>query len=290
MSNRSLEINYINYEDDKYPDTLRSIKNPPQRLYYEGNIDLLDCSSIAVIGSRDITEYGKNIEKQFVKEIALRDIVIVSGMAVGADRIAHEETLNNGGKTIAVMGTGFNHIYPVENVDIYNRILDENGLVITEYSEDTKFKSSNFPSRNRIISGISKAILVVEAEYRSGTSITAKYGWEQGKKVYAIPGRLDNKNGVGVNRLIKDGAIMSICAEDILKDFEKFKYRKKRKVFQNSRVKKEYRKIYELLSDIPISIEEISIKTNNTIKCTSKLLMLMEMEDLVTNVLGVRLC
>lgn len=290
MSNRSLEINYINYEDDKYPDTLRSIKNPPQRLYYEGNIDLLDCSSIAVIGSRDITEYGKNIEKQFVKEIALRDIVIVSGMAVGADRIAHEETLNNGGKTIAVMGTGFNHIYPVENVDIYNRILDENGLVITEYSEDTKFKSSNFPSRNRIISGISKAILVVEAEYRSGTSITAKYGWEQGKKVYAIPGRLDNKNGVGVNRLIKDGAIMSICAEDILKDFEEFKYRKKRKVFQNSRVKKEYRKIYELLSDIPISIEEISIKTNNTIKCTSKLLTLMEMEDLVTNVLGVRLC
>ena len=283
-------MNYIYFDDDKYPDSLRDIKNPPQRLYYKGNIDLLNYDSIAIIGSRDITEYGKNIERKFVKDIALRDIVIVSGMAIGADRIAHEETLNNGGKTIAVMGTGFNHIYPVENVDIYNRILDENGLVITEYSDDTKFKSSNFPNRNRIISGLSKAILVIEAEYRSGTSITAKLGWEQGKRVYAIPGRLDNKNGVGVNRLIKDGAIMTICTEDILNDFEEFKYKEKRKVFQNSRVKKEYRKIYELLSDEPISLEEISIKTNNTIKCTSKLLILMEMEDLVKNILGVRLC
>lgn len=283
-------MNYIDFDDDKYPDSLRNIKNPPQRLYYKGNIDLLNYDSIAIIGSRDITEYGKNIERKFVKDIALRDIVIVSGMAIGADRIAHEETLSNGGKTIAVMGTGFNHIYPVENVDIYNRILDENGLVITEYSDDTKFKSSNFPNRNRIISGLSKAILVIEAEYRSGTSITAKLGWEQGKRVYAIPGRLDNKNGVGVNRLIKDGAIMTICTEDILNDFEEFKYKEKRKVFQNSRVKKEYRKIYELLSDKPISLEEISIKTNNTIKCTSKLLILMEMEDLVKNILGVRLC
>lgn len=283
-------MNYIDFDDDKYPDSLRNIKNPPQRLYYKGNIDLLNYDSIAIIGSRDITEYGKNIERKFVKDIALRDIVIVSGMAIGADRIAHEETLSNGGKTIAVMGTGFNHIYPVENVDIYNRILDENGLVITEYSDDTKFKSSNFPNRNRIISGLSKAILVIEAEYRSGTSITAKLGWEQGKRVYAIPGRLDNKNGVGVNRLIKDGAIMTICTEDILNDFEEFKYKEKRKVFQNSRVKKEYRKIYELLSDKPISLEEISIKTNNTIKCTSKLLILMEMEDLVKNNLGVRLC
>lgn len=283
-------MNYIDFDDDKYPDSLRNIKNPPQRLYYKGNIDLLNYDSIAIIGSRDITEYGKNIERKFVKDIALRDIVIVSGMAIGADRIAHEETLNNGGKTIAVMGTGFNHIYPVENVDIYNRILDENGLVITEYSDDTKFKSTNFPNRNRIISGLSKAILVIEAEYRSGTSITAKLGWEQGKRVYAIPGRLDNKNGVGVNRLIKDGAIMTICTEDILNDFEEFKYKEKRKVFQNSRVKKEYRKIYELLSDKPISLEEISIKTNNTIKCTSKLLILMEMEDLVKNILGVRLC
>lgn len=111
-------------------------------------------------------------------------------MAIGADRMAHEETLNVGGKTIAVMGTGFNHIYPVKNVDIYNRILDEGGLVITEYIDNVKFYSSNFPKRNRIISGLAKAVLVIEAEFRSGTSITAKYAWSQGKKVYAIPRKI----------------------------------------------------------------------------------------------------
>ena len=108
-------------------------------------------------------------------------------MAIGADRLAHEETLNVGGKTIAVMGTGFDHIYPVKNVDIYQRILDESGLVITEYENSVDFKSSNFPNRNRIISGLSEAVLIIEAKYRSGTSITAKYAWEQEKQVYALP-------------------------------------------------------------------------------------------------------
>lgn len=111
-------------------------------------------------------------------------------MAKGADRLAHEETLNVKGKTIAIMGTGFNHIYPVENVDLYNRILDEGGLVLTEYPNQMGFKSSNFPYRNRIISGLSKAVLIIEAKYRSGTSITAKYAWEQGKIVYALPRKI----------------------------------------------------------------------------------------------------
>ena len=108
-------------------------------------------------------------------------------MAAGADRLAHEETLNVGGKTIAVMGTGFNHIYPVKNVDIYQRILKESGLVITEYENTVEFEPSNFPKRNRIISGLCEAVLIIEAKYRSGTSITAHYAWKQNKIVYAIP-------------------------------------------------------------------------------------------------------
>ena len=181
---------FIDYDDKEYPDSLRNIKNPPKRLYYKGDINLLNRDSIAIIGSRDLTEYGKNVEKDFVKEFALKDIVVVSGMAIGADRIAHEETLNYGGKTIAVMGTGFNNIYPVQNVDIYNRILDESGLVITEYPENVEYSSANFPYRNRIISGLAKAVLIIEAKYRSGTSTTAKYAWRQGKKVYAIPRKI----------------------------------------------------------------------------------------------------
>lgn len=187
-------------------------------------------------------------------------------------------------------GLVFGNIYPSQNKDIYSRIIAEKGLVITEYEDDTKFKSSNFPKRNRIISGISEAVVVLEAKYRSGTSITADYAWKQGKKVYALPGRLDSKNGTGVNNLIKRGAKLACSAEDIVKDFDVFKNKKKRMIVQNSRVKKEYRKIYEILNDEPIGIEEISFKTQNTIKCTSKLLSLMEIEDLAENIIGVRIC
>lgn len=180
-------MDYIEFDDYEYPDSLRKIPDAPKRLYYKGNLELLKTNSIAIVGSRDITDYGKNVGREFIREIALRDITVVSGMAAGADRLAHEETLKMGGRTIAVMGTGFNHIYPVENVDIYNRILEESGLVITEYGDDEEYKSSNFPQRNRIISGLAKAVLVLEAEHRSGTTITANHAWNQGKIVYAIP-------------------------------------------------------------------------------------------------------
>ena len=277
----------ITEDDEKYSENLKKIKDFPKKLFYEGNIDLLKETSIAIIGSRDITDYGTQVGKNIIRDIASRDITVVSGMAVGADRLAHEETLNVGGKTIAVMGTGFSYIYPPQNRDIYKRILENDGLVITEYEDDEKFKSSNFPRRNRIISGLAEAVLIIEAKYRSGTSITAGYAWEQSKKVYALPGRLDSKNGVGVNNLIKDGAKLITSADDILKDFAEFKNRKKKITIQNSRVKKEYRKIYDALSDKPISLEEISLKTNNTTMCTLKLLTLMEMDDLVKQVMGV---
>ncbi len=208
----------------------------------------------------------------------------------GADKVAHEETLNNGGKTIAVMGTGFNHIYPEENVEIFNRILNEGGLVITEYDDDVTYLSKNFPKRNRIVSGLSKGVLVVEAAIISGTSITARFAWEQGKNVYAIPGRLDNKNGIGVNRLIQKGAKLVLSASDIVNDFEEFKSRSKKIIFQNNQVKKEYRKIYNLLSDEPMSLDEISLKTDNSVICTLKLLSLMELDDLIEQVIGVRIC
>jgi DNA processing protein len=208
----------------------------------------------------------------------------------GADRTAHEEALNAGGKTIAVMGSGFNNIFPKENIDIYERILDEGGLVITEYEANVKAFSINFPKRNRIISGISMGVLVVEAACKSGSCITARIAMEQNKKVFALPGRLDSTYGVGVNRLIQNGAKLVVDANDIIKDFEEFKNRSKRTIMQNPRVKKEYRKIYNVLGDFPISLEEISIKTQNSVRCTSNLITLMELEDLVEQVVGVRIC
>ena len=165
---------FIDIDNEYYPKSLKKIYNPPQKLYYKGNLKLLKEEAIAVVGSRNITDYGIKNERKFVRDLALRDIVIVSGMAKGADRIAHDEALNVGGKTIAVMGSGFNYIFPKENLNLYKRIIDEGGLILTEYDDVVVPMSDNFPERNRIVSGLSKAVLVIEAAYRSGTSITAR--------------------------------------------------------------------------------------------------------------------
>lgn len=207
-------------------------------------------------------------------------------MAIGVDKIAHSETLRASGKTIAVIGSGFNNVYPKENLELFKNILKNDGLVLTEYEDDVKAQSKNFPERNRIVAGLSRAVLVIEAAYRSGTSITAGLAWKQGKKVYAVPGRLDSKYGVGVNKLIQDGAKIVTNISDILNEFSDWNNRKKRVVNYNMNVKKEYRRIYNVISDIPMSIDEISLKTNNDVICTSKLLVLMELEDLVEQRLG----
>ena len=259
-------------------------------MYCEGNLEVLNSPCFSIVGSRDLTDYGRRIEKWIVRDLSLRGITIVSGMAVGADSVAHQVTLDNGGKTIAVLGCGFNHIFPEENIDLYQRIVREGGLVISEYSPETEAKSAYFPKRNRIVSGLSKGVLVVEAKYRSGTSITARLAKEQGKKVFALPGRLDNKNGVGVNKLIKEGASMVISPNDIIDEIPEFQSLVKTNIRQNSSVKKEYRKIYSLLNDEPMTLDEISLKTKNDIKCTLNLLTLMELEDLVEEIVGARLC
>lgn len=178
---------YITINDIRYPENLRKIKNPPLKLYYKGNINLLSEKGIAIIGTRKITEYGRKIAKEFAKEIALRDIVVISGMAIGVDSVAHKEALNVNGKTIAVLGSGFSHIYPSENMDLFDNIIENGGLVISEFDNNVKPESSNFIKRNRIVSGLSECVLVIESAFRSGTSITASIAWEQGKNVYAIP-------------------------------------------------------------------------------------------------------
>lgn len=286
MKGRNNISKYIDIENKNYPQGLKNIENPPKRLYYKGNLKLLEESGFAIIGTRHITEYGTRIARKFTKEIALRDITVISGMAIGVDKVAHSETLRVGGKTIAVIGSGFDNIYPKENLELYKNIIENDGLVLTEYEDNTKAESKNFPKRNRIVAGLSRAVLVIEAAYRSGTSITADLAWKQGKNVYAIPGRLDNKYGVGVNKLIQDGAKIVTGVNDILDDFIDWKKRKKRIVNYNMNVKKEYRRIYNIINNIPMSVDEISLKTNNDVICTSKLLILMELEDLVEQSLG----
>ena len=216
----SNEIKLITSCDNNYPKQFNEIKNKPKQIYVKGNIELLNKPGIAVIGSRKYSEYGMRMTKIFTKKLVEAGFVIISGMAIGIDRFAHEECIKNGGKTIAVMGSGFNNIYPEENKDLYHNILKSNGCIITEYCSDEKANSKNFPIRNRLISGLSIATLVIEANYRSGTSITAKFCIQQNKKLFCIPNSLESKNSVGVNNLIKNGAKLVTCADDIINEFE----------------------------------------------------------------------
>ena len=280
-------IKSIDYNDKNYPRSLKSIKEPPMKLYYEGNYDLINSLCFSIVGSRDLTTYGRKIEQKFVKDLCLRGITIVSGMAVGADTVAHKETLKHGKKTIAVLPCGFHHIYPEQNEELYHQIIENGGLVVSEYEPNIKAQSAYFLKRNRIVAGLSQGLLVVEAKSRSGTSVTAKLAKEQGKKVFALPGRLDSKNGVGVNRLIKEeGAIMTISVGDIIDEIPEFQDLVKEISKQNDFVKKEYRKIYSILNEEPLGLDEICFKTNNSIQATLNLLSMMEMDDLIEEIVG----
>lgn len=181
------QIRTIKIGDSDYPKKLRYIYSPPKILYVLGNEKILNKTSIAIIGCRDCSEYGKQVAYFFAKEFAKRDVVVISGLARGIDTYAHKGTINVEKQTIAVLGCGLDTIYPPENRRLYQEILQNGGAIISEYPLGTKPLKQHFPARNRIISGLADGVLVVEAKKRSGTMITVEHALEQGKDVYAVP-------------------------------------------------------------------------------------------------------
>lgn len=165
----------IKITDNRYPKRLLDIKNPPEQLYVEGNTELLNNNSLAIVGSRKCTSYGIKYAKKFASEISKNNITVVSGLAMGIDTIAHEFSKNYIGRTIAVVGCGLDHIYPKENEELFKQILEDGGCIISEHPNGTKVDTKNFPKRNRIISGLSMGVLVIEAAYKSGSMITARH-------------------------------------------------------------------------------------------------------------------
>jgi len=217
------EIEIIQIDSPFYPDNLKVIKNPPDQLYCIGNLSLLSRKSVAVIGSRKYTLYGKIVAQMIGKQLAKAGIPVVSGLAYGIDSFAHEGTVNAGGEAIAVLGTGIDVIHPARNAWLYNRIA-KSGLIISEYSPGTPGAKYTFPQRNRIISAISESVVVVEAGLNSGSLITTDFASEQGKSIYAVPGNINSQFSVGTNKLIKDGAIPMISISDIVSDVKDFEY------------------------------------------------------------------
>lgn len=212
----------INKKDENYPKALLNISNPPEKLFVLGNETILDNFGIAIVGSRNCTKYGEEVAKSIAYNLSKYNINVVSGMAKGIDSAAHIGTIMGKGKTIAVLGSGFKHIYPKENMELLKDIINSGGAVITEYEEDTLPKPENFPKRNRIISALSQGVVVVEAGKRSGSLITAEIALEEGKEVFAVPGNIISKTSKGTNELIKDGAKLVENVIDILEEYSYF--------------------------------------------------------------------
>jgi len=213
--------NVITINDKKYPKLLRKIgKEAPQKLYYKGiwNEDIFE-NCLSVVGSRHLTSYGKKITDQFVPQIAVANITIVSGFMYGGDEAAHSATVEIGKRTIAVMPCGIDIIHPEYQEKLYNEILKNDGLIISEFKG--KFPPANwtYPRRNRIVAGLSKAILIIEAGLNSGSLITAGYAKKYGRRIFSVPGQITSEVSKGTIKLIKEGAFVATSADDILKHY-----------------------------------------------------------------------
>lgn len=218
----NMKIDVVSCDDTYYPTNLKQIYDFPICLYYKGNINLLNNTvKIAMVGSREYSDYGKTVAENFAYKLSKEDITIVSGGARGIDSFSHLGAIKAGGKTIAVLGNGLNYIYPPENKQLQENIIENNGLLVSEYIIGTKPSKYTFPERNRIISGISDGVLIVEAKQKSGALITADFALEQGKNIYAIPGDINKINSIGTNKLIKQGAKIVTNIKDILEDYSR---------------------------------------------------------------------
>lgn len=281
-----MKITKININDELYPKRLYEISNFPKQLYVLGNIELLNNhKTIAIVGSRECSEYGRKNAFDFSSEFSDNGICVVSGMAKGIDASAHIGAIDKKGKTIAVLGSGFNYIYPKENEWLFQKILDNGGCIISEHPPETEPDISNFPKRNRIISGLSKCVLVVEAKHRSGSNITAKFANMQGKNIYAIPSNIDNKKWLGTNILIQKGAKLVINTKDIIES--EFIYQETEQLcgdnqkFSEIIKNKNYIQIYKILSDKPTHVNEIAKRVGRSVENIIPILTMMELEGYI---------
>ncbi|MEO0124233.1 MAG: DNA-processing protein DprA [candidate division WOR-3 bacterium] len=280
-----LGIKVVPYYTDEYPQWLKDIPHFPPVLFMRGMIKPEDEVAIAIVGTRGATVYGKAIAEEFSGEFARAGVCVVSGMARGIDTSAHWGSLKNNGRTIAVLGCGVDIVYPPENKNLLNEII-KNGAVISEFNIQTKPLAQNFPKRNRIISGLSRAIVAIEAKEKSGVMNTVEWALQQNKEVYAIPGNIYSKTSAGTNRLIKEGAIPVTSAGEVL-DYLGIKFTKKereiKEVILNNELEK---KIWEGLSLEPVYLDQLKEKIDMPTSEILKALLELEIRGFVKQLPG----
>lgn len=293
-------IRKIALDDPEYPKQLKTIHKPPKQLYVNGSFLPSDNVSIALVGSRRASLYGLEMSEKLAFELALRGVTVVSGMARGIDTAAHKGALKAKGRTIAVMGSGHGHIYPPENEELYHEIV-ASGAVVTEFDSDTEPLPYNFPQRNRIISGLSLGVVVVEAAKDSGALITADLAAEQGREVFAVPGKISSATSSGTNALIKDGARLIQTVDDILDELfiheiEPVSGVEKRSIdakvtrmsdaYVYNSLTDDEREIYKTLSDEPLHIDDIVCKAGLEASQASKVLLSLQLKKLIQELPG----
>lgn len=281
------EMTVLTWDDPEYPPRLLEIEQPPPVLYLRGQLSEADQWTVAVVGTRRITAYGRQITEEIGRELARSNVTVVSGLARGVDAVAHLAALNNSGRTLAVLGSGVDIIYPPENRQLAERII-QNGALISDYPPGAAPEAANFPPRNRIISGISQAVIIVEAGEKSGALITAAFAAEQGRHVFAVPGYLYAPQSKGTNSLIHAGAHIFLSVKDVLEILnltQVGQYQAARSVLPADALEAQ---LYQLLGREALHVDEIRAQLDLPIEKVTGTLTLMELKGLVRQVGSMR--
>ncbi len=280
-------IQVLTWEDEDYPRRLKEIDQPPPVLYLRGQLTEADQWAVAIVGTRRITAYGRQVSEEIARQLVQNGVSVVSGLARGIDSVAHTAALKNNGRTLAVMGNGVDQIYPPEHRKLAEEIIEQ-GALISDYPPGTAPEAANFPPRNRIISGLSLAVIVVEAGEKSGALITAAFAADQGREVFAVPGYLYAPQSKGTNSLIHEGAHIFLDVKDVLEILnltQVDQFRSARTALPANATESQ---LYSLLGREALHVDEIRLQTNLPIEQVTSTLTLMELKGLVRQVGSMR--
>ncbi len=267
-------ISFVSFGQESYPKRLKRLYDPPIGLYYIGHLPKEETKSVGIVGGRACSAYGRDMAKRSGKCMALNGVSVISGMARGIDGFGHEGALEGGGNTYAVLGCGVNVVYPPEHANLYERIIRKGGI-LSEYPPDTKPHPGYFPMRNRIIAGLSDLLLIIEAKEKSGSLITADCALEQGKDIFAAPGRMTDPLSAGCNRLIRQGAGILLSPEELVSELGILQEKNKLPLEKSERL------VYSCLDLHPKSMERISEETALDIASIAEILFALEEKGLV---------
>ncbi|MCR4323032.1 MAG: DNA-processing protein DprA [Candidatus Azambacteria bacterium] len=280
---RAMDIKEIAITSAEYPEGLRHIHAPPEMLYIRGELLPEDVNAVAIVGSRKCTHYGKQVAYDLANALARRGITVVSGMALGIDAEAHKGALAGGGRTIAVLGTGVDDasIYPHTHKPLAEQIMQA-GAVLSEFEPGTPAYPSNFPQRNRIIAGLSYGTVIVEADERSGSLITARFALEQGREVFAVPGQIYSRTTRGVHRLIQEGAKLITSVEDIIEELPQLTLTAVPQI--DTTLTEDELRIIELITQEPTQVDHLIKHLALPSHATLGLLAMLELKDKIQHI------